>query len=108
MQAHRGRLQAQGGGVEESEPWAQGDPFEASAARTLLGKLENKLVPRERELRGPAFEQARDYIARAEQLGGVDAFFKKSYPQPPRPDQRRVDIDVLCGRAFVPAPPEAE
>jgi hypothetical protein len=32
-------------------------------------------------------------------------FGKKSFPNPPRPDQRRVDIEVHKGKAFVPDPP---
>ena len=97
---HRGRFQAQGAGVEESERWAQDDPLSAGSARRLLEALELKLTPRELFLREQAFTEARQFVDRAETAGGVGVT-RKSYPQVPRRDSRRVDIEVSAGRAFV-------
>jgi hypothetical protein len=36
---HRGRIQAQGNGVEKSENWSQDDPLTATQGLTLLNDL---------------------------------------------------------------------
>lgn len=107
---HRGRIQAQGGGIEESETWAQNNALTGAAGRTMLTKLQAKLTEAEAAHRGEAFGQARGFIDRAEKSNGVDAshgVIRKSYPVKPRIDGRRVDIEVHKGKAFVPATTEA-
>jgi len=99
---HRGRVQAQGGGVEESVPWAQDQPPTAREGHEMLNALEVRLTARESACRAEAFRQAHEYIDRAARVGGSHAPDRKSYPAPPRKDQRRVDIEVLKGIAFVP------
>jgi hypothetical protein len=68
---------------------------------TLMGKLDR----REREHRADALDQARVAIDRTVAVGGIPTDGRypagKSYPQPPRTDHRRVDLEVWAGRAFV-------
>ncbi|MEM0992399.1 MAG: hypothetical protein AAGI49_05145 [Bacteroidota bacterium] len=40
---HRGRWQAQGGGLEESESWAQDEPLSKEDGQRLLNQLKEKL-----------------------------------------------------------------
>ncbi|MEM9847636.1 MAG: hypothetical protein AAF847_07090 [Bacteroidota bacterium] len=40
---HRGRWQAQGGGLKESESWAQEDPLSKEDGLKLLNKLREKI-----------------------------------------------------------------
>jgi hypothetical protein len=99
--AHRGRVQAQGGGVEESVPWAQPRPPTARDGHRMLTDLHAKLAPSEQRHRESAFEQARQFADITAQSGGTGPT-KKSFPLKPRPDHRRVDIEVHKGLAFVP------
>jgi hypothetical protein len=104
---HGGRIQAQGGNTEESESWDQGTPLLAITAYEYLENLKIKIGRREADLRSVGFDQAARYIDRMHARGGTDPappIIRKSYPQPPRPDQRRVDIEVYRGRAFIPEP----
>ncbi len=96
-------MQAQGRGVEESESWARDVPISADEARKMLAVLKSKLTRSEIALRERAFEQAMDFIARAETQGGVRGPVTVSYPTPGRPDHRRVDIEIWTGVAFTPA-----
>ncbi|GAC1475310.1 MAG: hypothetical protein NVSMB9_27520 [Isosphaeraceae bacterium] len=98
---HRGRVQAQGGGVEESEPWTQDDPLLVADGQQKLVVLRDKLIPVEQAFRHGAFLDAHRFMERAADAGGARAGTKKSYPQPTRKDQRRVDIEVHKGLAFI-------
>ena len=62
---HRGRVQAQGGGVEESVPWNELDPPTESMGHAMLDELRNKLLPAEQEHRLAAFAEAHGYVAAA-------------------------------------------
>jgi hypothetical protein len=97
---HRGRFQAQGGGFEESVPWDQDDPPTARDGHRLLTRLKYQLDKAEYLLRREAFQRAHRFIDGASASGGVGPT-KQSWPQPPRRDQRWVDIEVQAGRAFV-------
>jgi hypothetical protein len=99
--AHRGRFQAQGGGVEESIAWAQDVAPTVGEGLQMLNQLADKLAPTERRKRSEAFDKARAYVKRAGEHGGVDAVDRKSWP---RGSDIRVDLEVLIGRAFVPDP----
>jgi hypothetical protein len=46
---HRGRIQAQGGGTEKSESWAQATPPTLSEIMRLIDRLEAQLTPKERK-----------------------------------------------------------
>ena len=69
----------------------------------MLEDLRNVLTAAEQRFREEAFRKAHDFVDRAAIVGGV-GYTKASYPQPPRRDHRRVDIEVQKGRAFVPDP----
>lgn len=95
---HRGRFQAQGGGLEESESWGQDEPISKVKGLELLSKLKNKLKKKDRELREKQFDAAERYVEQVE--GGIDAVKKKTFRNRKTKDVR-VDIEVLSGRAFI-------
>ena len=76
------------------------DPPSARDGHTLLTQLKYKLHRDEYLLREQAFQRAHRFVENAAAHGGVGPT-KQSWPQPPRRDQRRVDIEVHSGRAFV-------
>jgi hypothetical protein len=49
-------MQAQGGGVEESVPWAQMEPPSASCGHQMLDDLRDKLTRAEQGYRQLAFQ----------------------------------------------------
>ncbi len=95
---HRGRIQAQGGGLEESVNWAQDDPLTKEDGLVLLSELKKKLSDKEFKKRAQQFEQAERYIENVE--GGIDAVKKKTFRNRKTKDVR-VDIEVLAGTAFI-------
>ncbi len=96
---HRGRLQSQGGPVNDSEPWAQPLALKYGKAIKLSNKLEKKANAKERKLRVDAFSDARRFMQRAHAAGGVEGI-SKTYMVKGDP-HRRVDIEVRKGKAFV-------
>jgi hypothetical protein len=98
---HRGRLQAQGGEIEESESWAQDTPLLLSHGHQKLNDLHGRLQPAEQRYREEAFAEARAYVDRVAEAGGARPGTSKSFPLRPRRDHRRVDIEVHKGLAFV-------
>ena len=106
---HRGVIQAQGGNVQSSRSWDQSTPHLATTGYAHLESLKEEIGKRETELRGEGFIQARTFIDRMVARGGTQhapPLIRKTYPQPPNPKGRRVDIDVFKGRAFIPEPAE--
>ncbi|MCR9102168.1 MAG: hypothetical protein NXI25_19590 [bacterium] len=95
---HRGRVQAQGDGLEESESWSQDKPITKAEGLTLLDRLKSRLTKSDFEKREKAFEKAEHYINNA---SGIDAVKKKSFYSTRKDKRVRVDIEVLGGRAFV-------
>ncbi|MEM9888804.1 MAG: hypothetical protein AAF849_23110 [Bacteroidota bacterium] len=94
---HRGRWQAQGGGLEESESWAQDEPLSKEDGLKLLNKLKEKISDKEREKREKLFEQAERFVENAQ---GVQATKIKSFAD--AEDKRiRVDLEIRSGWAFV-------
>jgi len=55
--AHRGRVQAQGGGTEKSVPWAQDQPPTASDGQRLLDELAAQLTDAELQARQDALAE---------------------------------------------------
>lgn len=100
---HRGRVQPQGGGTEKSVPWAQDTPPTAGDGQRMLDQLAAQLTSAELQARQDAFTEAREFIDRAAQAGGVGPM-KKSFPRKPVRGGIRVDIEVQKGIAFVPDP----
>ena len=96
---HAGRFQAQGkGGILESEPWDQKDPLRAVEGHRKLGALKYKLNKSEYLIISTAFQKAHEFVEGARPNGVGPT--KQSWPQPPRRDQRRVDIEIQSGLAF--------
>jgi hypothetical protein len=97
---HAGRFQAQGkGGMLESEPWNEKNSLRAVEGHRKLGALKYKLSKNEYLLLAGAFQKAHGFVEDARPHGVGPT--KQSWPQPPRRDQRRVDIEVQSGIAFV-------
>ncbi len=96
--AHRGRIQAQGDGLEESETWHQEEPLSRSDGLSLLRKLKDRLSADEQEKRDRPFREAKRFIEQAQ--GGVDAPLRKTFRNRKTKDVR-VDIEVWSGTAFI-------
>jgi hypothetical protein len=100
---HRGRVQAQGGGVEESVPWNELAPPTESMGHTMLDELRDKLLSAEQRFRESAFKQAHRFVKEAARGGGVSSPVRKTFlVRPITRENRRVDIEVHKGQAFVP------
>lgn len=95
---HRGRIQAQGDGLEKSVSWSQDKPLTKSEGLKLLEKLKTKLTDKELKAREDEFKKAKRYIENVN--GGVDAVKKKSFTNW-KTEDIRVDIEILGGTAFV-------
>lgn len=100
--AHRGRFQAQGGGIEESVAWAQENPPTVAEGLSMLLELSNLLTPAERQKRSELFQKAREFVENAGRQGGIDAAVSKSWTARGR-GGIRVDLEVWLGKAFVNA-----
>ncbi len=99
---HRGRWQAQGGGLNiPGEGWAQGHPLTLTEGLRLLDKLENKLSPKDRRARASGFLQARAFATRAASVGGVTVTRGRISETFPRGHTIRVDLEVIAGTAFI-------
>lgn len=95
---HRGRLQSQGGPVNDSEPWYQQKPLTRNKGIFLSHQLEAKPTKAEKKLRVDAFNNARAFMDAAQKKGGVGVT-SKTYMVKGDP-HRRVDIEVRKGLAF--------
>ena len=98
---HRGRVQAQGGGTEKSDAWAQKKPPSESQMLRKCDSLEQRLTPSEARDRAEPLQRLRNYIRNAAERGGVDAPLKKSFLKRGSRDIR-VDLEVIQGMACVP------
>lgn len=100
---HRGRIQAQGGGVEESVAWAQIDPPAESEGHSMLERLNSKLPREAQRTRKQALAQAHRFVEEAARGGGIGSPVRKTFLVSPRtPRNERIDIEVQKGIAFVP------
>lgn len=95
---HRGRIQAQGGGLEKSEAWSQDEPLNKEDGLSLLEKLKLRLTKQEFKVREKQFKDAKKYIENVE--GGLDAVKKKTFRNRKTRDVR-VDVEILAGTAFL-------
>ena len=98
---HRGRVQAQGGGTEKSEPWAQNIPPGESEMLRKCDSLNGQLTPSEARDRAEPLQHLRTFIGKAARRGGVSAPLKKSFLKIGSRDIR-VDLEVIKGMACVP------
>ena len=100
---HRGRFQAQGDILEESESWAQELPLLLTDGQDLLKILEGKLSRKDLLVRAKGFAKCRQVMESASKSGGINVadmgkIFIKSYPQN---HIERVDLEVHLGIAFI-------
>src|SRR5438874_13606431 len=102
---HRGRIQAQGGGIEKSVRWAQDEAPTLSEMLKMCDRLEAMLTDRERKERERPLADLRRCIRAAAERGGFSTPFG-----PPRSFQNRtsrdrtirIDLEVINGKACVP------
>ena len=99
---HSGRIQMQGGGINDSESWAQALPVTATDGKVMLGRLRARLPPRELGVRSQAIVAATAFIDRCEAVGGIPVQVRRSFNVSGDRQNRRVDIEVISGVAFVP------
>jgi hypothetical protein len=99
---NRGRIQAQGGGTEKSEAWAQAEPPTDTEMLDKCDRLEDKLTNKEREDRSRPLKALRRFIRDAAKAGGVSAPLSKSFLKTGSRDIR-VDLEVIKGTACVPS-----
>lgn len=97
---HRGRIQAQGGGIEESENWASNTPPDVEKGLEMLQNLQEKLPPKEQQNRKELFDKAERFIRAAGAKNGLTAQVSKSFLKKDSKDVR-IDIEVIAGVAFV-------
>ncbi len=100
---HRGRIQAQGGGTEQSVPWARDAPPTESEMLKMCDDLEAKLSEREKNDRAQPLAQLRRFVRSATQGGGVSAPVSKTWLKRGSRDIR-IDMEVVKGMACVPDP----
>jgi hypothetical protein len=100
---NRGRIQAQGGGTEKSESWAQSEPPTETEMLSLCDRLEAQLTAREKKDREQPLRQLRRFIRAAASAGGVSAPASRSWYKRGSKDIR-VDLEVVTGMACVPDP----
>ena len=103
--AHRGRFQAQGARLQESEPWAKNTPLTIVEGRALLTALKCKLNRADRLEREAYFNEWASKIEVLHQAGGFDAdvggHYIKTIPHGASPSDPRVDLEIRKGKAFV-------
>lgn len=99
---NRGRLQAQGKGLEKSSPWATNDNITKMIGGNHLNTLRNSLTPSELSERTNAIEKVRQVILSAP-LYGISPM-KKSYPNSLLDKSVRIDIEIHKGVAFIDTP----
>lgn len=96
---HRGRLQSQGGGMNDSKPWSQAVPLKHKSAIGMSLALEAMASHKERKLRTDAHKKSRSFMNNAKAAGGTGPT-SKTYMVKGDP-HRRVDIEIRDGMAFV-------
>lgn len=101
MEKHRGRIQAQGKNLEESEAWSQNEPLTEKEGLEKLEKLRNKIPKKEAEIRKDAFKKTEKYIQQASENGGLCAQSFATFNVKGK-SKERIDIEVREGIAFVP------
>jgi hypothetical protein len=97
---HRGRIQAQGGGLERSVPWAQSTPPTVAQGLAMLQELRMQLTDKQFNERARSFERAERYIINAGAGGG--AYPPGNSFKMQGTTDIRVDIEIQSGAAFVP------
>lgn len=100
---HRGRFQAQGKNIEESNKWAQNEPLTIWSAIELLDHLQQKLNMQQIQVRIASFEKCKQFIHAASLHGGVciESMGKPLIKSFPKNHTERLDLEVHSGIAFI-------
>ncbi|TAH20150.1 MAG: hypothetical protein EAZ08_07085 [Cytophagales bacterium] len=97
---HRGRIQAQGGGVEKSESWAQDEPLSLESGLGLVDHLKSQLTKKELATREEAFDKLAKLVNKNSK-NGIDAQVVVSFYVDENTTDERVDLEVRKGKAFI-------
>lgn len=97
---HRGRIQAQGGGLQESVSWSRPTPPTVEDGLRFVEQLEAKLSRRQREERAFGFERLRRFIENARRTRGADPGPQRW--KTPGTTDIRIDLEIITGKAFMP------
>jgi len=100
---HRGRIQSQGGKIEDSENWNFQLPISGVTAKDKADILKDRHPRREQKIRANAFIKAKKFIDVSAIAGGIEVVDKpisKTFMVKGSKDQR-VDIEVKKGKAFI-------
>ncbi len=100
---HRGRIQSQGGNIEDSEKWNFQKPISCTTAKSKSDILKNRHTKREQTIRANAFQKAKKFIDISKIAGGIEVVDKpisKTF-MVKGSNNKRVDIEVKKGKAFV-------
>jgi len=100
---HRGRIQAQGKNIDQSESWTQDNPPSADDGLLMLEKLKAKIPKAEAQIRETAFEKAEKMIKKAALTNGIDAPANITF-RVEGTAKERVDIEIKKGKAFIENP----
>ncbi len=97
---NRGRIQAQDNSLEESESWATDNEITKQDGLTKTNDLKGKLSNRQLAERLDAFNKLEIVIRQAPPQGHY-ARLIKSFHNNPQNRRKRVDLEIITGRAFV-------
>lgn len=100
---HRGRIQSQGGSIEDSENWNFKMPISKDTAKNKADILKSRHTKKEQTIRANAFVKAKNFIDVSAIAGGIEVIDKpisKTFMVKDSKD-KRVDIEVKKGKAFV-------
>jgi hypothetical protein len=101
MSKNRGRIQAQGGGFEESISWSSENPPTVVDGLSFLDELVELLPYSEKIIREKEIDRARNFIQNSSYKGGIDAPVSKTFKVNGSKNSR-IDIEVIKGKAFIP------
>ncbi len=104
---HRGRIQAQGKNIEESESWSQDEPPTIQDGLEMIERLRNKIPKKDAQIRETAFEKLARLIKNAINTNGIDAPVKLTFKAEGYV-RERVDLEVIKGKAFINEPDKNE
>ena len=100
---HRGRIQAQGENLEDSESWAKNIPPTKTEGIQMTENLKNKIPKHEAKIREKQFIEVKEFITRASENGGLTVIINPiKLPFPVKgTKEERVDIEIHKGTAFI-------
>ena len=97
---NRGRIQAQGNFLEESESWGIIEEITKNDGHDKILNLQEKLTNQQLIDRNRAFQKLENFINDAP-ANGHYAQIIKSFSNTPQERSIRVDIEIRSGRAFI-------